>query len=64
MSTRIIYSTCPSCHRRPGFFGYAVYRCPHCRKHYCDRCVRKGIFALRCPHCGTPSEGKAVGYTR
>lgn len=64
MSARKIFSSCPSCRRRPGFFGYAVYRCQTCGKYCCDKCMYKGLLAVACPHCGKHSNLKQVGYTR
>jgi hypothetical protein len=64
MSSRRIFPTCPTCRRRPGFFGYAVYRCQVCGELCCESCMLKGLLAVACPHCGARSKFKKVGYTR
>jgi hypothetical protein len=64
MVSRNIIRTCPNCRRRPGVFGYAVYRCQVCGGWCCERCALQSLFAVACPHCGRRSTLKHVAYTR
>ena len=64
MSGRRIFRICTTCRRRPGIFGYAVYRCHTCHSLCCERCIVKGVFHLYCPHCRNATSFKQVGYTR
>ena len=64
MVSRKILRTCHNCQRRPGFFGYIVYRCKACHRFCCDHCVVRGLFAIACPHCGSRWDLEQVGYTR
>jgi hypothetical protein len=64
MVSRNVLNACPTCRRRPGLFGYAVYRCETCGRLCCENCVMRGLFGTVCPNCGRRSRFTRVGYTR
>jgi DNA-directed RNA polymerase subunit RPC12/RpoP len=53
-----VFDNCPSCQKRSSFWlrlfwrWTTVYKCPKCRRFFCDKCRSGSIWSgYRCPHC-------------